>query len=120
MQIFFHQLHVIADPVANESQNDHPDSSAEGGVECELGEVHPGEPRGETDELPDHRDQAPHKGGDLPMIFKEFLALLHLLLRDEEVLAVLDNKGPARVDRDVIINKRANQAADDAGKDNEE
>src|SRR6266436_1388692 len=71
---------VLAQEVSDPGEDRAPHSGAGGRIQDELGERHPMQSRGNRDEVPDHGEQPPDQGADLPMLREEPLRAQQVLL----------------------------------------
>ena len=114
MQVADEPLLMLAQQIAGERQDHHPQPGPKGREDGEQRQIHPRHPRGQRDVLTDDRQQAPHEGAHVPVPGEEDLRLLHGLRGHEKVLPIPQEEGPSEPNRHPIIEEGPQDAPGDA------
>ena len=119
MEILIDQLLVVADIVAEQGQDYHPDTGSQAGEGGKQGQVHAGNAGGQADVLPDTGEQSADKGRYMTVIGKKMIRLVQAFLTHQHITTVLFEKRTTPYHGQPVVKECTEQTPANPGEDDQ-
>ena len=109
MKVFFDALFVVAQEVTQPQKHGAPDTGSQEGVEREGWDMHPPDAGRQGDVLAHPGNQPTPKGAGMAVFGEEIFHFLQRFFFQKKILAILLQKGSAKLVADGVVKERAGQ-----------